>query len=273
MDLITYFSNLISSDDLLLKMAFGLAFGVILGLTGVGGGVLLIPILQIFFDLSLVSAVGTASLISALVKVNASIVHIKAGNISWHAIGWIILSAAPVTFIITRIVIYYSEHQVYQQLTLNAINTMVVIVMGSSLAIFATKLLRGATVSNKKEQHGNNASRRKVMVSGAFCGSVLGATGIGGGVIILPVFNSLLNIEIKKAIGSSVLLALLLSFISATSYMSGGVVDLSTVALFVLGSFVGVPIASLLLKKMTERSIYLVTTVVIAVSLVLTIMV
>lgn len=49
---------------------------------------------------------------------------------------------------------------------------------------------------------------KKAIMSGMFCGTVLGSTGVGGGVLLLSVLNGVLQVDIKKAIGSSVVLAL-----------------------------------------------------------------
>ena len=104
-----------------------------------------------------------------------------------------------------------------------------------------------------------------------FCGSVLGSTGVGGGVLLLPVFNSVLNIDIKKAIGSSVVLALCLSMITALSYSKGGQADWNTAILFIIGSLPGVPVAAKLMHLISEKTVYFLTIIVITISLLLTI--
>ncbi|GAL31083.1 putative membrane protein [Vibrio variabilis] len=100
-----------------------------------------------------------------------------------------------------------------------------------------------------------------------FCGSVLGSTGVGGGVLLLPILNSLLNVDIKKAVGSSVVLALCLSMITAISYAKGGQADMETAIWFVLGSLLGVATSSKLMRMLSERLVYIITISVITVSL------
>lgn len=254
-----------TSDGVLLKLMLGSVFGLCLGLTGVGGGVLLIPMLQLFCGMSPVLAVGTASLISAMVKVNASFLHIKAKNVSWRKIFLLFVGAVPVTLIVTQVVVYFNAHPFYSDVTQTTIAWLVTIVMvGSLISVFSKYKSNKAGGEQRSEPKANT---KKAIMSGMFCGSVLGSTGVGGGVLLLPVLNSVLQVDIKKAIGSSVVLALFLSSIAAIGYASGGQSDIHTAILFFVGSFIGVPVAANLMKHMSENHVYLATMLVISVSL------
>ncbi|GAB7220394.1 sulfite exporter TauE/SafE family protein [Vibrio comitans] len=254
-----------SSDGMLLKLVLGSIFGLCLGLTGVGGGVLLIPMLQLFCGMSPVLAVGTASMISAMVKVNASFLHIKARNVSWNKIILLFIGAVPVTLLVTQVVVYFNAHPFYSDATQTTIAWLVTIVMVGSLVSVFSKYRSNRSGSDVSSDAKPNA--KKAIMSGMFCGSVLGSTGVGGGVLLLPVLNSVLQVDIKKAIGSSVVLALFLSAIAAVGYARGGQSDIHTAILFFVGSFIGVPIAAQLMKRMSESHVYLVTMLVISVSL------
>ena len=262
-------AEMILTELILLKVLLGGIFGFCLGLTGVGGGVLLIPMLQLFCGMSTVLAVGTASLISAMVKINASIVHVKASNVSWRQVGLLFIGAVPVTILVTQIVVYFNQHPNYGQLTQSLISMLVIVVMVSSLlsVIYGAK----KTVSSGVAGAGTCSDVKpvKAVLSGAFCGSVLGSTGVGGGVLLLPVLNNVLKLDIKKSIGSSVVLALFLSATAAIGYAKGGQADSATAIWFVVGSFVGVPLSAWVLKRMTTRAIYAVTLAVITISLVM----
>ncbi|MCQ1059905.1 sulfite exporter TauE/SafE family protein [Photobacterium sp. DNB23_23_1] len=254
-----------STDAVLLKLLLGSIFGLCLGLTGVGGGVLLIPMLQLFCGMSPVLAVGTASMISAMVKVNASFLHIRARNVSWKKIILLFIGAVPVTLLVTQVVVYFNAHPFYSEATETTIAWLVTIVMiGSLISVFSKYKSENVAISHHSEHKLNT---KKAIVSGMFCGSILGSTGVGGGVLLLPILNSVLHVDIKKAIGSSVVLALFLSAIAAVGYASGGQSDIDTAILFFVGSFVGVPVAAHLMKHMSESHIYVVTMLVISVSL------
>lgn len=232
---------IISAEISILKLTLGAIFGLCLGLTGVGGGVLLIPMLQIFCGMSTVLAVGTASLISAMVKVNASISHIRAKNVSWKQVQMLFIGAVPVTIGVTQVVIYFDSHPAYRDITQTVISVLVTTVMVGSLLAVVQKFM---CQQPRETATAPLLSKKKAIFSGVFCGSVLGSTGVGGGVLLLPILNSLLNVDIKKAVGSSVVLALCLSMITAISYAKGGQADMETAIWFVLGSLLGVATSS-----------------------------
>ncbi len=176
MDISSLIGELMSADATLLKLGLGSIFGLCLGLTGVGGGVLLIPMLQLFCDMSPVLAVGTASLISALVKVNASIMHIKTNNVSWRQISLIFIGALPATLLVTQIVVYFNSHPTYQQMTQLFIEILVMLVMTGALISVCMKyrssyMMSNISVGQQYSVPSGEKSNRAAIFSGMFCGS------------------------------------------------------------------------------------------------------
>lgn len=272
MDLLQFLLALIHTELFEIKLALGALFGLCLGLTGVGGGVLLIPMLQIVCDMNPVLAVGTASLISSLVKVLASVSYIRANNVSWSSAFYLFAGALPVTLAITQVVVYFNQHPLYSSTTNQIINIIIITVMLGSLITVLRQFLQqrqGVTVSSGSISINTASSKKAAVLSGMFCGSVLGSTGVGGGILLLPILNSALKVEIKRAIGTSVVLALALSMITALGYLTGGQADIYTATLFVLGSFIGVPIASRIIQRCSSNTIYVVTLSIIAISVIL----
>lgn len=101
-------------------------------------------------------------------------------------------------------------------------------------------------------------------------GLCLGLTGGGGGVLIIPLLNSVIGINIKRAIGSSVVLSLMLSAITAWSYTKNGQGDLNTALVLAIGSFAAIPFTGHLIKRLSEQRIYQLTISVITLSLIIT---
>ncbi|WP_413283792.1 sulfite exporter TauE/SafE family protein [Vibrio sp. MA40-2] len=289
MDIGSLMTELLTAEATGIKLGLGSLFGLCLGLTGVGGGVLLIPMLQLFCDMSPVLAVGTASLISALVKINVSVIHVRAKNVSWRQIVLLFIGAVPVTLMVTQLVVYLNNHPEYKETTQSSVAMLVALVMIGSLASVCIKFrsryhqvnesangtgtqvlaqITGTQITGTgTTRHKTNG--KKALLSGMFCGTVMGSTGVGGGVLLLPILNSVLNIDIKKAIGSSVVLALFLSSVAALGYAKGGQVDVVTALLFVFGSFSGVAIAARLIRQLSEKMTYIITISVISISLLL----
>ncbi|MBD1557972.1 sulfite exporter TauE/SafE family protein [Vibrio sp. S9_S30] len=251
-----------------LKLAIGLLLGIAMGLTGVGGGILIIPLLQFVFGMEPVLAVGTASLIASLVKVNASIFHIKAANVDWRSVKGVLLGAVPVGIASAFGVVYLSRQSEYNQWISNSVQVLIIAVMFFALYLLAKKYVLSKkpvhTVAPTKVKH---QTLHQAVLSGGFCGLIIGTTGIGGGVLLLPILNSHLGIGIKKSVGSSIVIALVLSASTSFIYAQGGQSDIPTALMLVLGSLIGVPIATTLLKQFSETTVYLVTLSVICVSI------
>jgi len=252
------------SVDSLMKVALGSLIGLCLGLTGVGGGVLIIPILQVIFGMHTIMAVGTASIISSIVKANAGISHIMVGNVDWKALRWMLLGALPATFITTELIIHLYSIPALSTTINGAIEIAIIVIMLLSLVSIYNKYRQCAN-----QQSGRMHSNKIAVSAGATCGTIMGSTGVGGGVMLLPAFNTLLGVGIKKSVGSSLVMALILSSLTALNYSRGGQSDLTTAILMSLGAFIGVPVSMQLMKKIKDKHVYILTLIIIVISLVM----
>ncbi|MGF1736434.1 sulfite exporter TauE/SafE family protein [Photobacterium satsumensis] len=255
-------------NELLVRLMFGGLIGFCLGLTGVGGGVLIIPILQIAFGMNPVLAVGTASVISSLVKINAAVSHIVAKNVSWKEVFYVLIGAVPVTLVITEVILRMTANPKYSVMINSVVEVLIISIMMFALATMIVKWKRIQSGDVPSAIRGG--SKVKGISSGAACGAIIGSTGVGGGVLILPTLNSILGVDIKRSVGSSIVIALVLSGISAIKYSTGGQSDIVTALVLVAGSFVGVPLAVRVVKNITDTGMYLVSIAIISISLVMT---
>lgn len=77
----------------------GLGVGVVVGLTGMGGGALMTPILVLFFGIPPLAAVSSDLVASAVMKPFGSFVHIRAGRVDWRLAGWLCVGSVPCAFV------------------------------------------------------------------------------------------------------------------------------------------------------------------------------
>lgn len=261
--------EVLTSGNILVKLGLGFAFGLCLGLTGVGGGILLIPLLQFVLGMHTVLAVGTASIIASLVKVSAAATHVKQCNVEWRQVSLMFMGALPLTLLSSQLIGALSKVPAYQVALNQFVQALIVLIMIASLVLVIRKYKAQDTSIASAE----NAAPRKrsSFLSGMLCGSLLGSTGVGGGVILLPLLNSVIGINIKRAVGSSVVLSLMLSAITAWSYTNNGQGDLTTALILVTGAVASIPLTSYLMKRISDKSVYRITIGVIALSLIITI--
>ena len=76
----------------------GLGIGVIVGLTGMGGGALMTPVLVLFFGISPLTAVSSDLITSAFMKPVGSVVHMRHGTVHWKIVLWLVVGSVPAAF-------------------------------------------------------------------------------------------------------------------------------------------------------------------------------
>ena len=79
----------------MMAFAIGCLVGAMIGLTGLGGGVLMTPVLIVFLGLPAAQGVGTALLVSALVKLSAGVLYLRRGQVSFPVLGWMLAGGLP----------------------------------------------------------------------------------------------------------------------------------------------------------------------------------
>src|SRR6266850_3300340 len=73
----------------------GFVVGTVVGITGVGGGSLMTPLLVLLFGVAPVTAVGTDLLFAALTKAGGAWAHARRGNVDWRVVGWLAAGSVP----------------------------------------------------------------------------------------------------------------------------------------------------------------------------------
>ena len=247
----------ISPIELVMTLLVGSMIGLVLGMTGVGGGVLIIPLLRGIFQMSPVLAVGTASICASLMKINAAAIHIKMGNVNWKKSALMLMGAVPATWLTTTAIVQMTQNPQTSQWIESMVDYMVIAAIVFSLSAMVYKDLKPAKPEQAEETECNTGSGILMpLLAGAGSGVVIGGTGVGGGVLLLPILTVLLKVNIKQAVGSSIVIALLLSSLSALTYSGGGQADMTTAVLLIAGSLVGVPMAGKLVQLISDRTLH-----------------
>lgn len=225
-------------------LACGFAIGWLICFTGVGGGVLVIPALTFFFGLPVSAAVGTASVYTALTKIMAGAEHVRIGNVDYAMFAKITGAALPGLVAAAAAINYLlashpdSEAQVQEALRLAVIAAIVISLLLIVVKKRPAALPRGAAAGG-----------------GLGIGLMMGATGIGGGVLIAPALLLLGCAPAKRVVGTSILIALVLSGLTALLYAAGGQVVWAQAFWMAAGSLLATPLASRALRRVSEAAV------------------
>lgn len=244
--------------ELVGRLVLGLLVGFSIGLTGVGGGVLMLPALTLLLKMNPVMAVGTASLYSFLTKLSATFHHVKLKTIDWGISLLFLAGALPanaaVSFWVTR---HGSSAEFQHGLRIFITGTVF-------FCIGAMVLSLGRQIRNQRKQIKGNTladrinarpvlSRTLGVLAGAVVGALIGATSIGGGVLIIPLLMVLFGLAARRTVGSSIFIAVVLTLVTSLIYSKGGEVDIATAVVMAVGSLIGVPSGSKLSSGMPDK--------------------
>jgi uncharacterized protein len=174
--------------------AAGLGVGVIVGLTGMGGGALMTPVLVIFFHIPPLAAVSSDLVASAVMKPFGSLVHIRAKRVDWRLVGW--LCAGSVPFAFTGVLLARSIGGDNLQNIIKIALGCALMLAVAGLLIRAYMQMREHAADARSGSHGAAApadgtiQRVRVkpiptLLLGAAGGLVVGMTSVGSGSLII----------------------------------------------------------------------------------------
>lgn len=240
-DLPAYTSDFISHFRLVIVLA-GLVVGFLVGLTGVGGGTLLTPLL-ILLGVRPTIAVGTDLLYGALTKLVGTSQHWQRGSVNWHWVRYLAMGSVPAS-----LAAVYLLHVVRARF--GSADQLVQFSLGVSLLVATVLILaneiywrlRGKSerwVPLDPEAHG-----RTVVLLGILVGFMVGLTSLGSGSVIAVVLMGLSHLPASKIVGTNIAHALVLLSAAAIAHWQIGTVDVPLAANLLLGSLPGVMLGS-----------------------------
>ena len=229
----------------------GLLVGMLVGLTGVGGGSLMTPLLVLVFGFHPVTAVGTDLLYASATKTVGTLVHGWRGTVDWRVVGRLAAGSVPAT-IAMIFALSYAAHRSADTGHIVAVILGVVLLL-TSIAI----LFRGRIVGSLAPRFGRLSETRIGLLTvllGAILGAMVSLTSVGAGALGITALVVLYpRLELKKLVGSDIAHAVPLTLIAGMGHMTLGAVDLSLLASLLAGSVPGIVIGSLIATRVSER--------------------
>jgi uncharacterized membrane protein YfcA len=239
----------------------GLVVGILVGLTGMGGGSLLAPIMILFFRIPPVWAVGTDIAYSTVTKAVGSIVHIRQKTVNFRIALWLGCGSVPATFASVALVQYLRKYHH------GFINDVVLRMLGVTLIMVAVLLVVKPFVMRRLAQRETHQDVTLVterwerlyrpaltVLIGAVVGFLVGLTSVGSGTLIIVSIAFLFpKLGPKELVGTDIFQAFLLLASGAIGYLTAGTINWPVVALLLLGSLPGVLIGSRLSKYIPDR--------------------
>jgi uncharacterized membrane protein YfcA len=234
----------------------GFAVGFLVGMTGVGGGSLMTPLLILLFGIHPATAVGTDLLYAAATKTGGSLVHGWARSIHWPVVGLLACGSLPAS-ILTLSVLW--------RLNLNGevARSLINLVLCSALFLTALSLIFRKAIMNRYRQRLDRVSPTNTALITVLVGAVLGVlvsiSSVGAGAVGVTALLLLYpRLPMARIIGSDIAHAVPLTLVAGAGHWFAGAVDWHLLGSLLVGSLPGILIGSYSAIRVPETALRLV---------------
>jgi uncharacterized membrane protein YfcA len=242
----------------MIDIAYALAgalTGFVVGLTGVGGGALMTPILLIFFGVSPTTAIATDLWFAAITKLAGARVHHTKGNVDWQVAKRLWLGSLPMALLIVVIVSLGAQVAKVSWLT-KAIG-IVVLITAMGLLV-APKLVAYARARRIGQPERFKAAQPALtVVAGGVLGLCVALTSVGAGALgsVMMLYLYPLRMTPHRLVATDIVHAIPLAVVAGLGYLFAGMVDWWMLASLLAGSIPTVILGSLLAGRIPGRGV------------------
>ena len=237
-------------DPVLSVVAFGI--GIVVGLTGMGGGALMTPVLVLFFSVPPLTAVSSDLVASAVMKPVGSFVHLRRGTVDLRLVRWLALGSVPAAFSGVLLMRALGDGQAVEDAVQTALGVALLLAASGLAAKAYLRLLerarrRSAGAADRQTPRGPNGlplvtvKPLRTVLIGVVGGLVVGMTSVGSGSLMIVALLVLYpRLTGSQLVGTDLLQAVPLVFAAAFGHLLFGDFQLDVTTSLLLGSVPGV---------------------------------
>jgi uncharacterized membrane protein YfcA len=233
----------------------GLLVGSLVGLTGMGGGSLMTPLLIFAFGFNPSVAIGTDIFHGAVFKTVGAIRHRTLGTVHARLSGWMFLASAPMSLVGVAIATWVKNR--YGDDT----GDVLALILGGALVLGGVGLLAKSAIGHTERPDApfllENRHRWAAVTIGFFGGLIVGLTSVGTGVFFGLTLLVLFPLRTAIVVGTDIFHAAALLWVAGMGHFVAGNVDLGAAGWLLLGSVPGVLIGSQFTVRLPDKSLRL----------------
>ncbi len=247
----------------------GFGVGLLVGLTGVGGGSLMAPILILVFGFAPATAVGTDLWFAGITKSFGGYVHHRQGGVDRQVLLRLLLGSLPAAIITLIILNTTGAHQIKDGIIIRALGG--VLILTAIATLFRHKFIEWSR--RYQRLHGHDALNLQLpltIIAGAFLGTMVTLTSVGAGALGVTMILCLypLRMHANRLVATDIVHAIPLTIIGGIGYalmarnplhvpghVVVGNVDLTLLFRLLIGSIPGIILGSLLTKYIPEKGL------------------
>lgn len=221
----------------------GLLLGAIVGLTGVGGGSLMTPVLVIVFGFKPTYAVGTDIFHGAIFKSFGAIRHRKLGTVHAHLTLWMFAGSGPLSLAGVGLAYVLRQHYGSGAETFEQYAVGGALIAGGS-GFLARSFVKGGSRANEGPFIMSRRDKLLALAIGGVFGFVVGLTSVGSGTFFGLVMVLVYPLTMARIVGTDIFHAAALLWVAGVGHLVAGDVDLHATAWLLTGSVPGILISS-----------------------------
>jgi uncharacterized protein len=229
----------------------GMLTGLLVGMTGMGGGSLMTPILVFLFGISPTTAIGTDIAHGAAFKSVSAVQHRRMGNVRARLAGWMLVGSAP-----TSLVGVWLAERLTERYGDDAKSVMGQ-VLGAALLFGCVGLVAKSLVHTSPADDDrwvlSRRDRIAAILIGALGGFIVGLTSVGSGVFFGLTLLVVFPLRAHKVVGTDIFHAAVLLYIAGAAHWAAGNVDFGILFWLLLGSIPGVLVGGRLTLSIPEH--------------------
>ncbi len=233
----------------------GLLIGLLVGMTGMGGGSLMTPMLVFLFGFKPTVAIGTDILHGAIFKSFGAVRHRQLGTVHLRLTAWMLLGSAPFSLLGVALSAWLERR--YGE----SFEDTAAVILGAALIAggigFAVKTFLQGRAKSDAPFLLLRSDRRIALLLGASGGFIVGLTSVGSGTFFGLVMLLVFPLTAAKVVGTDIFHAAALLWVAGAGHLVAGNVDLLAMASLLVGSVPGVLLGSSVSVKLPERALRL----------------
>ncbi len=242
----------------------GLLIGALVGLTGMGGGSLMTPLLVLAFGFNPTVAIGTDILHGAIFKTVGALRHGRLGTVHVRLGGWMFLASAPMSLVGVGLATWIRDRYG------DGADSVMTAVLGVALLAGGLGLVAKSFIGHTERSDAQfileTRHRWAAVTIGFFGGLIVGLTSVGTGVFFGLTLLVLFPLRAARVVGTDIFHAAALLWVAGFGHWLAGNVDIGAVGWLLLGSIPGVLLGSQFTVRLPDRSLRIALATVLALS-------
>jgi len=231
----------------------GFAVGLIVGITGIGGGSLMTPVLVLIFGVAPQTAVGTDLLFACITKVFGAYVHGQKGTVDWEIVRRLCYGSLPAAALTVGLLAVAGEDQVRSGVILEALG-IALIITAAGLAVRKHLHAIGKRFRTENAVRFKQLQPGLTVVTGVVVGCLVALTSVGAGALgtVALVYLYPYRLKPAKLVGTDIAHAIPLTLVAGGAHLLLGSPNFTLLGKLLLGSIPGIILGSMLSSRISE---------------------